>query len=406
MPFWSRNNNNNQPNSWTASYDDEGLSSQGNGSNSQFGRWGSNSGNVPNNVYSNGSSFNNSNYGNDMNYNGGYRGGNQYGRMGANNGPWGAEYGPSGFNGPMGGNGGSNWGNQNRSGRNQNTWYTPFGTPGFASENLLADNPWTHNTLGYDYFDYFADQRVRGPFGVAPGSVVPPSQRHLFGRNSNNANGQQQQQRGFFHRNRGNQNQNVGNNSSGSNTSGLNKGVIPPGAAVATTNQPITSEGQNQYYERTLADGSVEKVQQQTVATTQQDIVPNARGINSGSWASKKGITTTGAQTGAAANIPTNVPSTIAQETTNVVDQTLVPVPPQYGYNNNNSNYGGQSVPINQGLNEPVTITPSNTAFNSNNMSTSTPAQKTITEKKMEAITTGSGFPLASTNNVTPTRAI
>jgi len=212
--------------------------------------------------------------------------------------------------------------NKHMSRREKNMYATPFGTPGFAAENLLADNPWTHDTLGYDYYDYFADQAVRGPFGVAPGSVLPPSQRPFVGRNPNNSGAPR---RGFgykmFHR--GAPNQPSGGNYPSqyggpqyggpinNGPRGLNQGYVPPGAQFAHTNQPYVSETYHDQWEDTLPDGGWEKYETEVSQVTNQDVVVGGRGTNAtkSQWGNTRNpsMTTT---------LPMNIPTAATSTTT------------------------------------------------------------------------------------------
>jgi len=195
--------------------------------------------------------------------------------------------------------------------REKNMYSTPFGTPGFASENLLADNPWTHDTLGYDYYDYYADQRVRGPFGVAPGSVVPPSQRPFINNSNNNMNSYEQPKRGgFFHKNKG------GQGTGNTNARGLNKGVIPPGAQIAYSNQPITSDRFTDVREEQLDNGGFERIETEVVQTIQQDVVYGGRGANA--TRSRMGNTRNPSMD---PRLPMNIPSAATTSVTTVVDR-------------------------------------------------------------------------------------
>jgi len=225
--------------------------------------------------------------------------------------------------------------------REKNMYATPFGTPGFAAENLLADNPWTHDTLGYDYYDYYADQAVRGPFGVAPGSVVPPSQRPFLGgrRNSNTRaqNGQPRQGFGYklFHRGQpANQGQNYPNRyddgyqttggygTGNTNARGLNKGYMPPGAQYAHTNMPYVSEGFHEEHEDVLPGGGWERWETDVTQTTHQDVVYGGRGTNA--QRSTYGNTRNPSMV---SNLPMNIPSaTTTTSTVTTVDGTNVPI--------------------------------------------------------------------------------
>jgi len=231
----------------------------------------------------------------------------------------------------------TNTGGPRMSHREKNMYATPFGTPGFAAENLLADNPWTHDTLGYDYYDYYADQAVRGPFGVAPGSVVPPSQRPFINgrRSSYNGNANTAPRRGFgyklFHKggapvqSGGNYPSSYGaNNGANNGPRGLNKGYLPPGAQFAHTNQPYVSEGYHDVYEDTLPEGGWERYETDVVQTTHQDVVYGGRGINAAKsqWGNTRNPSMT-------STLPMNIPSAASNTTvvtTTTTDGLSVPI--------------------------------------------------------------------------------
>jgi hypothetical protein len=165
--------------------------------------------------------------------------------------------------------------------RRVQTFSTPFGTPGFASENLLADNPWTHDTLGYDYYDYFADQRVRGPFGVAPGSLMGPG---YYGPNVIPPQGyaEPQRKRHFWNR----------------------RHPEAPAAAFATLGGPVSTGPILAHNERMLPDGTIERIDTETIQTFVQDPLPANRILNT--------------------NLPSNIPATSSSTTTSVVQEKIV----------------------------------------------------------------------------------
>lgn len=214
--------------------------------------------------------------------------------------------------------------------REKNMYATPFGTPGFAAENLLADNPWTHDTIGYDYYDYFADQDVRGPFGVAPGSVVPPSQRVFLGGNTANPNNYAYTNstgapaRGGFMGKLFHKNPNAPRKQKATKAKGLNYGYMPTGAQFAHTNAPYVADSYTDVHEDILPGGGYERVETAVSQVTTQDVVYGGRGTNA--VKSTVGNTRNPSMTAA---LPMNIPAATSTSTTTVsstIDGTSVPI--------------------------------------------------------------------------------